>query len=765
MSMIVIQQEKGQKFINRGEKIQEVSIILKGKVAMRTKNDEFIMEKGAVIGLMSCAAGMYDCDYVALEDTILVTYSYTSRNDLKEVFNEQPQYIYAFLHASKVTMQTVIKRYEMVTKLSRDIYLFIMRHNREYAFLCKKYELNHAITKKFTDINPLKIKSSIPQWRIDYENELIAQPQEIMQQFYGNRQDITIGEILAGSEVMIKAIGAMEEISEYIMNKADMLLSPDGDDLLAEWFRLAKHMSAKGLDISHIQKMVKELQSTLVSYRLVDEKLIKDRFSQFWQFDFEDYAAQQDKEDTRDENEDSADGTDELAGTDYFEYILSYAGYDEDRKAQICQAKDDYSLLVKEKPRSTETMQAARNFTDIFYDIYENAFINSLHAEKVSSIMMLFFNFGFLDAGLVGEEKLNELAALSDKIKETESDHVYTAYEWLMAIYEGKKETSKNEFGLDYQASLRELRKANKITAEEEKNYKIDRERMVRFEITNMLKTGCRITSGKTMIFSPVLDGSEITKPAEDMWVSPKSVYSSIDKIRQVDYSCFYREVLFYDKEHDNCRFFIQKEVLPDIILMPVIGSRGIMWQENVGADRESPARMLFPVMSVLSLDDEIMDNVGRYRWEMCRKLQGVRWNDISEHSLTSEYYDYIQYYKKNRNLSAAVKEKIKSALSRAKGSYREVFVTDYVNWIKYESQGNFRVNKVVREIMSKYIPFTADIRYHLMENPLYRSAFSVYEHNIIQIEKKYRNTLKKYKDDGGTLTQDMMDTLHFYQK
>ena len=46
MSMIVIQQEKGQKFINRGEKIQEVSIILKGKVAMRTKNDEFIMEKG-----------------------------------------------------------------------------------------------------------------------------------------------------------------------------------------------------------------------------------------------------------------------------------------------------------------------------------------------------------------------------------------------------------------------------------------------------------------------------------------------------------------------------------------------------------------------------------------------------------------------------------------------------------------------------------------------------------------------------------------------
>ena len=765
MSMIVIQQKKGQKFISRGEKIQEVSIILKGKVAMHTKNDEFVMEKGSVIGLMSCAAGIYACDYIALEDTLLVTYSYTSRSDLKAVFDEQPQYIYAFLHASKMTMQMIIKRYEMVMKLSREIYLFIMRHNREYAFLCKKYELNHAITKKFTDINPLKMQNTIPQWRIDYENELIAQPAEIMQQFYGQKQDITIGEILAGSEAMIKALGALEEMSEYVMNKADMLLSADGDDLLSEWFKLAKHMAVKGIDTAHIQKMVKELQNALISYKLVDENLIKSRFSQFWQFDFEDYAAQQKGKDEQDENGDSAEVTDEPADLDYFGYILSYAGYDEDRKAQICKAKDDYNTLVKEKPRSTETMQAAREIADIFYDIYEKAFINSLHAEKVSSIMMLFFQFGFLDTNLVGEEKINELVALSEKIAETESEHVYTAYDWLMAIYEGKKETSKNEFGLDYQASLRELRKANKITAEDEKFYKLDRERMVRFEIENMLKTGCRITSGKTMIFSPVLDGSEMTKPAEEMWVSPKSVYSSIDKIRQVDYSCFYREVLFYDKEHDNCRFFIQKEVLPDIILMPVIGSRGIMWQENVGADRESPARMLFPIMSVLSLDDEIMDNVGRYRWEMCRKLQGVRWNDISEHSLTSEYYDYIQYYKKNRNLSAAVKEKIKSALSRAKGSYREVFVTDYVNWIKYESQGNFRVNKVVREIMSKYIPFTADIRYHLMENPLYRSAFSVYENNIIQIEKKYRNTLKKYKDDGGTLTQDMMDTLHFYQK
>ena len=40
---------KGQKFINRGEKIQEVSIILKGKVAMRTKMTNSLWKKGRLL--------------------------------------------------------------------------------------------------------------------------------------------------------------------------------------------------------------------------------------------------------------------------------------------------------------------------------------------------------------------------------------------------------------------------------------------------------------------------------------------------------------------------------------------------------------------------------------------------------------------------------------------------------------------------------------------------------------------------------------------
>ena len=160
-----------------------------------------------------------------------------------------------------------------------------------------------------------------------------------------------------------------------------------------------------------------------------------------------------------------------------------------------------------------------------------------------------------------------------------------------------------------------------------------------------------------------------------------------------------------------------------------------------------------------------MIDVVGKYRWEICRKIQGVRWNDISEPSLTSEYYDFLEFYKKNRLLSSEGKEKLKSTLTRVKGSFREFFVLDYINWIRYESSGNFRLNKVSREILSRYCPFPHEIRYKLIENPMFKGIFSKYENLMIQKENKIKNSLSRYKNEGGEITQELMDTLHFYSR
>ena len=124
----------------------------------------------------------------------------------------------------------------------------------------------------------------------------------------------------------------------------------------------------------------------------------------------------------------------------------------------------------------------------------------------------------------------------------------------------------------------------------------------------------------------------------------------------------------------------------------------------------------------------------GEYRWEMCKRIQGIRWNDITDRSLTSEYFDYVQFYKKNNELTAEGKERIKLSLQRAKNSFKEMFIRDYTLWILFEGIGSPRLNKVARKIIFTYCPLPENLCEKYKQNPIYSEI--IHQH---EIRKKQR--------------------------
>ena len=131
---------------------------------------------------------------------------------------------------------------------------------------------------------------------------------------------------------------------------------------------------------------------------------------------------------------------------------------------------------------------------------------------------------------------------------------------------------------------------------------------------------------------------------------------------------------------------------------------------------------------------------------------------------MTSEFYDYVQFYRKNRELSTQAKEKVKADLVHAKNNYREVFVSDYVSWMKYEAQGSVRLNKVSRKIISDYVPFAKETRRKLNENPMFRDLFA--QADILRKRKKDKEKLlwDRYISAGGTITPELEVHLQFFE-
>ena len=229
-----------------------------------------------------------------------------------------------------------------------------------------------------------------------------------------------------------------------------------------------------------------------------------------------------------------------------------------------------------------------------------------------------------------------------------------------------------------------------------------------------------------------------------------------------MDFSAFYRETLATGDGDIMSKEHIHVEKLPDFILMPNAGIRGIMWQEIEGKVRTTPSRMFISILHMEDLQNTLIRMTGEFRWEICKRVQGGRWNDVTEPSLTSLYCDYVQFYRKNSNLSADAKEKIKIALQRCRNSLKEMFVQDYITYILYEGQGSPRLNKVARKILFEFCPPDEERIKMLATNPTYAELVKHWEIKVEQKLQKYELIERKLLKETGSVPQSLKKEIDF---
>lgn len=776
--MAAIELKKDEHLVRKGETTKAIYIVLKGSVYLKTKYNQITLGSGSVLGFVPGISEEYICDYVAAEDSLIDSFKYESPKDYKRIFQEQPKYCYAFLHAAVMQYRTIYDTYRALKDAAKGISNFVAKQYGECELLCSQNYIEPRETE-VGELMEILEPEPIKSWEVGYFKELVNIPEKNLHFFYNEKEDLTIGVLLQIAEMMHRMISNIDALTEYMHRAKELLLCED-EDLLELWYDFAVKHAMKSGDTQIIDEKVNELEDFLKHTNFYTEEDITERMEYYRSVDFENYVAAN----SYAEDDENADGevAEELTRaqvlkTDFTAYIMKYAGYEKDEIAKCKALLKEYDAIAEVQDYTPEMQKIRKSVTKIFYEIYEKAFLRAVKARSISTIMKLFFNFGVLDLQIAGEEHLDELMAFNElwdnqwyEQKERDAagesySHVYTAYQWLCLVYRGEKEPSKSEFDVDYTGHLLEMRKRKEITREQENKLKRDQLKKVEFEMHNMFMTNNRITYGRITSFCPVLHRKDFMRSIDQLIVSPITINAAIDELRELDYSCFYREVFFAAPEFGIERTEIMKEVLPDVILMPNIGTRAMMWQETAGVKRDTPARFVFPVMTIGDMPEMMLETMGRYRWEICRKILGVRWNDIREKSLTSEFYDYVQFYRKNRDLSQEAKEKVKAELVHAKNNYREVFVADYVSWMKYESQGNVRLNKVSRRIIAEYVPFTTEVRKKLEENPMYKELFT--KSSIIAGRKreKERVLFDRYTAAGGVMTPELEAHMAYYDK
>ncbi len=754
--MEVIRVSKGETFIKKGEGLRHLYILLQGSVQSVYKRNAWRFEAGSIMGMLESSTAKYTCNYTALTDCVLYAYEYERPEDFAKIFTEDRKYVSVFMMATMRQTAHFLHTYETYYERARSYYAFLMEMFQEYELLCQEYGSVPQPFARLEMAKPFVPGERINQAVIDFYEKMAGMSQKVVEAFLGRDISLSVGEILNGAVWMRRALLLVEEIQEYLLLQREYFVCAKEDNLYHRYVELIVKTAKAGRDVSPIQEAIDKMIAYARENELYDKEWLDTAFAKYESFHFGEKAMAEHESWEEGSEDDSFSG-------DYLELILSFAEYEADKSEEFRADIEAYKNLTDMYSTSDDVRMMRRRLTRHYFELYKRVFRKSLDLQRLPGGIRMFLNFGFVDAELAGEDTAKELDDLVDRLFLCKADNVYTMYEWLLSVYRGENEPSRNEFDLDYPAYLQDLKKSGKLNSQQVKEQMDDPWMKVEFEMDNVFPATSKMTYGKISSYCPLLNENDVISSVESMLVTAEKINSALDHIRTIDFSVFYRGVVFSDPARDINMEMIQKEVLPNVILLPNTGNRAMMWQETAGVKRDTPARFMFPILTIGNILELMIEVTGRYRWEICRKIQGVRWNDVTEPSLTSEYSDFIQYYRKNSELSPEAKEKVKNTLVKSKNNYREVFVKDYQSWIHHESKGSFRLNKVSRNIIFKYCPFAKNIREELKVNPMYKTMFERYDIMNGRTVRRIEMLYDRYRKKGGEITRDLQRNLDFY--
>lgn len=738
--------EKGKVIHKSGDPMTALHLITAGTVQVEYPGGTYQLKKADVIGICEICSEVHFLSYSATEGTSIMTYPVNNMEALDDLLQKHPDVARVFLLSLFRQINTLLSQGSISEMNCATLYKNLMTDYEKYKTLCARYRVAPRTLDGFEDIAAYITEEDPDIWLNSYylglQHVYAGAASKVLVQEPG----LSIGMLRKGSLDFRKTYTLLDEQNHYASQILQFYINGTGNDLFDFYTSLYYKLGANSEDAASLGADIKRMIQHFESNPALDANQVAQRVDSFRSK----LSAISAPASSSEAKEDSLGSTMQSDLTGSLNTILEYAGDAFKEADSFRQHVQEYKKLEDKNAMEDTASRLRKRLTAEFYDLYSAVFERSINTPMPIPVKMFVF-FGYVDEELAGPANCTVLYNLALGIDDQSNFGVYTYYHWLLAIYNGEKPPSRNEFDEDYTDYLHKQKAQGNLTASQVSSMENDPLSRVKFELENMFQSANKVTFGRISTFCPLFTADNVLKDLKGSFVTVTQVSKALESIRSIDFSAFYRESMDHENMDIMGKEIIHVEYLPDVILAPNVGIRGVMWQEIEGKKRNSPGRMIFSIFHMEDLTTSMIRLTGEFRWEMCKRIQGPRWNDVSEKSLTSEYFDYVQFYRKNSELSGEAKERVRVSLQRAKNSFKEMFVRDYIIWVLFEGNNSPRLNKVARKILFSYCPFPAPLMSKLSQNPLYGELTERYKvlasqrvHHLEVLAQKVKNTGNK---------------------
>lgn len=749
---------KGTIIYEKGEPVQSVALILKGRVTVQANGVRTVLGSGNFLGVWDTEAKVHSFTYIALDDLVVYGLPVGSFEQACLLLEEKQQYRGLLVTSINFFISDLNKIYYKLQEETEAIGDFVFHMYEDYMTLVKASGL---LPEKISSIERLEGKK--PEEvalhpRLEYFIQCSKIAVEAQRNFFGGSTYVAQEQFAGQCKVIPTLLEGCHYYEEWL-SRFFRIMIMDEKSLFSRIGKMALSVKRAGQDDTKLSRMLDELlekinetEKTLIEVAGTNPNLDRERMEQIYFALLSDDTGQlasYEKEDLS-----------ILSGS--LKQILEYAPVHMRVAGEFEEGIEAFLGLTDKFARTPEATAVRKKISANFFEIYEAVVKKSFEDDNPPLAVKLFLRYGYASEELLTAGELRSLIALPDIDNQSLECKVYTMPMWLREIYEGRKNPSKDEFDTDFEEYLRKETVEKKRDKKSAQDTFLDPDERLHFEIDKLFRYADRVVNGNISAFVPVLCSEGVYNKLENAVVTGAAINTEVHKLEKVDYSIFYRERVTSYEKVEITHFINIERYTPDFILFPVYGRNGVMWQDIEGRSKQTHARILMPSLLEQELSQEILKLMAHFRWEKCRTDMGVQWNNYRYPSLTSEYTDYLQFYRKNSDLSPEKKEKVKAQLQQCNNKHREVFTKDYQDWVLREAVGAMKLNRVSRDIMFTYCPFTSEIAQGLLMQNSYQEAARRHTTERRKQEKNFTVVERKFEKGGMDLPEEIKQTKKF---
>lgn len=764
---------KGVILFAENEKTTMMCMLVQGKILVQKRGVHVEIMEGDLFAISDVCIGQYQCTYSALEPSLVYAFPGNSEDAIHTFLSSNPEYRGIMIASLCKEVMKYTQQYQTLVLEAKNIFNYLNQHYTLYS----EHGDQKLIPEDYLEKMPKEILSlTTNEEEISFYAECGKLSLDVQKDYYNHSENMAEYQAKKIAVVIEDLLQGCENVFDYIEEAFHYFINETGTGLYDNEVKLALTMKRQGAFQVDYLKRINETKDKIINTSLLIQKKVgitipvnKDKLEELLLsvlMEPSGTAAKKEKAVTEivatQKCVNEKDSPKQLEHS--LQQILDFSQVTADIEENFKETMEVFFKTEDKLSTKEEMRRLRKEIAGQFYEVYMKCMWRAFQEETMPKPVELFLDFGFVDERLLTAKQLLFLSNVT--IENIEGPcNVYTMSEWLKAVYEGRKEPSRNEFDQTYKEQLREMRKNKAITEAQEKELLEDSRKKFEFEVQNMVRYNSKVVNGQLSTFVPILHKDIFYGVLDKLYLTKRKLVESLLEVEKLDFSAFYRSVLYVNPELKIEKEYIMKKVYPDMILMPVYGTTASMWQEIGSRKRDTPARFLFPIFTDTSLNETMVKMFGRYRWEFCRCEQGTTWNNIQYKSLTSEYMDYIQYYKKNRSLTEEKRNKIKAQIQRGRNNSREIFVIDYDNWIRGEAVGAMKMNKVARELLATYCPFEKPVREELEKNNAFAEAMARQKREFAKSAHEYDLKIRQMEKKISNVPDEIRETYQFYSE